>query len=105
MLLASSDTIPGKTISETLGLVRGEIVQSKHVGRDIMAGVKTIVGGEVKSYTQMISEARKLATERMIEEAKNMGADAIICVRYGSSAIVQGAAEVIAYGTAVKFRN
>ena len=102
MLLASSDTIPGKTISETLGLVRGEIVQSKHVGRDIMAGVKTIVGGEVKSYTQMISEARKLATERMIEEAKNMGADAIICVRYGSSAIVQGSAEIIAYGTAVK---
>lgn len=102
MLLASSDTIPGKTISETLGLVRGEIVQSKHVGRDIMAGVKTIVGGEVKSYTQMISEARKLATERMIEEAKNMGADAIVCVRYGSSAIMQGSAEIIAYGTAVK---
>ena len=102
MLLASSDTIPGKTISETLGLVRGEIVQSKHVGRDIMAGVKTIVGGEVKSYTDMISEARKVATERMIEEAKNMGADAIVCVRYGSSAIMQGSAEIIAYGTAVK---
>ena len=102
MLLASSDTIPGKTISETLGLVKGEIVQSKHVGRDIMAGVKTIVGGEVKSYTEMISEARKVATERMIEEAKNMGADAIVCVRYGSSAIVQGSAEIIAYGTAVK---
>ena len=98
MLLASSDTIPGKTISETLGLVKGEIVQSKHVGRDIMAGVKTIVGGEVKSYTEMISEARKVATERMIEEAKNMGADAIVCVRYGSSAIMQGSAEIIAYG-------
>ena len=102
MILASSDTIPGKSISETLGLVRGEIVQSKHVGRDIMAGVKTIVGGEVKSYTQMISEARRVATERMIEEAKNMGADAIVCVRYGSSAIMQGSAEIIAYGTAVK---
>ena len=102
MILASSDTIPGKTISETLGLVRGEIVQSKHVGRDIMAGVKTIVGGEVKSYTQMISEARRVATERMIEEAKNMGADAMGWVRYGSSAIMQGSAEIIAYGTAVK---
>lgn len=102
MLLASCDTIPGKAISETLGLVKGQIVQSRHVGRDIMAGVKTIVGGEVKSYTQMISETRRIATERMIEEAKNMGADAIVCVRYGSSEIMQGCSEIIAYGTAVK---
>lgn len=104
MKLVSTETIPGETIKEALGLVKGEIVQSKHAGRDIMAGFKTIVGGEIKGYTEMIREARKIATERMIEEAKKVEADAIVGVRYGSSAVMQGAAEVIAYGTAVKLK-
>jgi len=105
MLLSSSDTIAHAKITETLGLVKGQIVQSKHLGRDFMAGMKNIVGGEVKSYTAMISEARNIATERMIEEAKKLGADAIVTVRYGASAVVQGTAEIIAYGTAVKIEK
>lgn len=104
MLLASIDSIPGKNIKEVLGVVKGEIVQSKNVGRDFMAGMKTIVGGEVKSYTDMIREARQMATNRMIEEAEKLGADAIVGVRYGSSSVMQGAAEIIAYGTAVKIK-
>ena len=105
MILTTSDNITGKKIIDTMGIVKGEIVQSKHVGRDFMAGMKTIVGGEVKSYTQMLSEARNIATERMIEEANKLNADAIIGVRYGSSAIMQGAAEIIVYGTAVKLEK
>ena len=104
MILVTSDNIPGKTITETLGLVKGEIVQSKHVGKDFMAGMKTIVGGEIKSYTEMISDARKTATERMIQQANKLGADAIVGVRYSSSAIMQGSAEILAYGTAVKIK-
>ena len=104
MILVTSDTIPGKTVSETYGLVKGEIVQSKNIGKDFLAGMKNIVGGEVKNYTAMISEARKIATDRMIEEALKMGADAVVGVRYGSSGIMQGAAEIIAYGTAVKIK-
>ena len=104
MLLVTTEDIKGKTITETLGMVKGEIVESKHIGKDFMAGVKTIVGGEVKSYTEMIRDSRKIATDRMIEEAEKLGADAIVGVRYGSSAIMQGAAEIIAYGTAVKFK-
>lgn len=104
MLIVTSNDIPGKTIKETLGLVKGEMVQSKHVGKDLVAGLKNIVGGEVKSYTKMISESRKVATDRMIEEAIKLGADAIIAVRYGSSAVMQGAAEVMVYGTAVKLK-
>ena len=103
MKLYNIDYIPNIEI-EALGLVKGQIVQSKHLGRDFMAGMKNIVGGEVKSYTAMISEARNIATERMIEEAKTLGADAIIGVRFGSSAIMQNAAEIVAYGTAVKLR-
>ena len=105
MKLVNIDYIPGEEISEALGIVQGHTVQSKNIGRDFMAGMKNLVGGEVKSYTQMISEARNVATERMIEEAKNLGADAIIGVRYGSSAIMQGMAEIIAYGTAVKLEK
>ena len=104
MLLVNIENIPGKEISEALGMVKGEIVQTKHIGRDFMAGMKTIVGGEVKSYTQMISEARTEATRRMVEEAERLGADAIVGVRYNSSEVMQGASEIIAYGTAVKLR-
>jgi len=102
MKLVNIDYIPGFEITEVLGLVKGQIVQSKNFGRDFMAGMKTIVGGEIKSYTEMIASARQIATKRMVEEAKNLGADAIINIRYGSSTVMSGAAEMIAYGTAVK---
>ena len=104
MKLLTIDTIPGKKI-EALGLVRGTTVQSKNLGKDFMAGMKTLVGGELTGYTEMLIEARQIATKRMVDEAEAMGADAVVGVMYGSSAIMQGAAEVIAYGTAVKFVN
>ena len=104
MIIVTSSNIQGKTITDTLGLVKGEIVQSKHIGKDFLAGMQNLVGGEVKNYTAMISEARQIATDRMIEEAEKLGADAVVGVRYGSSAIMQGAAEIIAYGTAVKLK-
>ncbi len=102
MKLYTTDYITGKQF-ETLGLVEGSTVQSKHIGRDIAASFKTIVGGELKGYTEMMNDARKKATARMIEQAEMMGADAIVCVRYASSAVMDGAAEIMAYGTAVKF--
>ena len=102
MKLLNIDHIPGAEI-EALGLVRGTVVQSKHFGKDLMAGLKTLVGGEITGYTEMLNEARAIATKRMVDEAENLGADAVINVRYGSSAIMQGAAEIVAYGTAVKF--
>ncbi|MBQ1501081.1 MAG: YbjQ family protein [Firmicutes bacterium] len=102
MLLVSTNYIEGKKL-EMLGLVQGNMVQSKNIGRDIGQGFKSIVGGELKSYTTMMNESRTVATQRMIAEAEKLGADAIVNVRYASSAIMQGAAEVIAYGTAVKF--
>lgn len=101
MKLYNIDYIPGANI-EALGLVRGAVVQSKNFGKDFMAGMKTLVGGEIKSYTEMLNEARAIATKRMVDEAEALGADAVINVRYGSSAIMQGAAEIVAYGTAVK---
>lgn len=104
MLLVNMEYVPGKEISEALGLVKGEIVQSKHIGKDFMAGMKTIIGGEIKSYTEMISDSRRIATERMIAEAEKLGADAIVGVRYGSSEIMQGSSEMLAYGTAVKLK-
>jgi len=105
MKLVSIDSIPGEEIIETLGIVKGQIVQSKNLGRDFMAGMKTIVGGEISSYTDMISVARQMATKRMVDEANNLGADAIINIRYGSSSVMNGAAEIIAYGTAVKLKK
>ena len=101
MKLVSIDSIPGRQI-EALGIVKGTIVQTKNIGRDFMAGMKTLVGGEIMGYTEMLNEARQLATKRMVDEAEALGADAIVGVRYGSSQVMQGAAEVIAYGTAVK---
>ena len=103
MLLLNIEYVPGREI-EALGMVRGAVVQSKHIGKDFMASMKTLVGGELVGYTEMLVEARQIATKRMVDEAKAMGADAIINVQYGSSAIMQGAAEVIAYGTAVKYK-
>lgn len=99
MQIYTTEEIKGKEIVETIGMVKGEIVTSKHFGKDFMAGLKQVVGGEIKSYTEMLRDARKIATERMIEEAKTLGADAIIAVRFGSSAIMQNAAEIVAYGS------
>ncbi len=102
MTLVSIDTIPGREF-EVLGIVKGTIVQTKNFGKDFMAGMKTLVGGEIAGYTEMLTEARQIATKRMVDEAEAISADAIVGVRYGSSQIMQGAAEVIAYGTAVRF--
>ena len=104
MQLVSIDIIPGKEF-DILGIVQGTVVQSKNIGRDFMAGMKTIVGGEIVGYTEMLNEARQIATKRMVDKAEELGADAIIGVRYGSSAIMQSAAEILAYGTAVKFKE
>lgn len=103
MILVNTDFISGKEL-ETLSLVRGSVIYSKNVGKDILAGLKTLVGGELKQYTEMMNQARAIATKRMVEDAESVGADAVINIRYASSAIMQGAAEVIAYGTAVKFK-
>ena len=103
MQLVNIDHIPGKEL-EALGIVKGTVVQSKNFGKDFMAGMKTLVGGEITGYTEMLVEARQIATKRLVDEATAMGADAVVNIRFGSSAVMQGAAEVIAYGTAVKFR-
>ena len=104
MLIVTTDTISGKSL-EMLGLVEGSTIQSKHIGSDISQSFKTLVGGELKSYNDMMNDARAIATKRMVAEAEAMGADAIVNIRYASAAVMQGAAEVIAYGTAVKFVN
>ena len=103
MILVNTDYISGKEL-ETLGLVQGSTIQSKNIGRDISQGFKTLVGGELKAYTDMMNEARALATKRMVGEAEALGADGVVNSRYASSTVMQGAAEVIAYGTAVKFK-
>ena len=103
MILVNTDYISGKEL-EMLGMVKGSTIQSKNFGKDIAQGFKTLVGGELKAYTEMMNEARALATKRMVEEATAMGADAVINIRYASAAVMQGAAEVMAYGTAVKFK-
>ena len=104
MILVNTDYITGKEL-ETLTLVKGSTIQSKHIGKDIMQAFKQMVGGELKSYNEMMNEARALATKRMVEEAEALGADAVVNIRYASSAVMQGAAEVIVYGTAVKFKG
>lgn len=102
MILVNTDFITGKNL-ETMGLVRGTMIQSVHVGKDIMNSLRTLVGGELTSYTEMLNEARAIATKRMADDAEAMGADAVINVHYASSQVMQGAAEIMAYGTAVKF--
>ena len=103
MFISTLDTVPGVSF-EILGIAQGATVQTKHIGRDFMAGLKTVFGGEIKGYTEMMQEARRIATQRMMEEAARMNADAVIGVRYSTSAVMPQAAEVLAYGTAVKFR-
>ena len=102
MILVNTDFISGKEL-ETLRLVRGSTIRSKHLGKDLLAGLKTIVGGELTSYTEMINEAMAIATKRMVEDAESLSADAVINVRYATSNVAQGAAEVLVYGTAVHF--
>ena len=103
MRILTIDSVPGQNF-EALDTVKGTVVYSKNFGRDFMAGMKGLVGGEIVGYTEMLNEARQIATKRMVDEANALGADAVVGVTYGSSAVMQGAAEVIAYGTAVKFR-
>ncbi len=102
MLLTTTENIPGKQY-EIIGLVSGNMIQSKNIGKDIGQGLKTIVGGELKTYTKMMGESRAMATQRMIESAEEMGADAVVSVRYATSAVMSGAAEMLCFGTAVKF--
>lgn len=101
MLLTNVQTVPGHRITSHLGLVQGNTIRAKHVGRDFMAGLKNIVGGEIKGYTEMLAEARAEATQRMVQQAQQLGANAIVNVRFATSSVMQGAAELFAYGTAV----
>ncbi|PIK16185.1 YbjQ family protein [Halobacteriovorax sp. JY17] len=102
MILSNIETIPGKNIAEYCGLVSGSTVRAKHLGRDIMAGLKNIVGGELKGYSELLNESRKEAMDRMIMSAKNAGANAIVNIRFSTSSVAQGAAELYCYGTAVR---
>ncbi len=104
MLLLNIDHIPGREI-EALGMVKGTVVQAKHFGKDFMAGMKTLVGGEVEGYTELMNEARKIATKRMVDEAEDLGADAVLNIRFASSSVMQGAAEITVYGSAVKYKE
>ncbi len=101
MILVTSDTIPGKQITKVLGLVRGNTIRARHIGRDIMAGLKNIVGGEVSDYTKMMAESREQAIDRLIEDAEALGANAVVCLRFTTTAVMQGAAELLVYGTGV----
>jgi uncharacterized protein YbjQ (UPF0145 family) len=102
MIVVTTDFIPGRTVSKTLGLVRGNTIRARHIGRDIMAGLRNIVGGEIRDYTKMMAESREQAIDRMMEEAESLGADAIINVRFATSMIIQSASEILVSGTAVK---
>ncbi len=104
MIITTANDIPGREVVEVLGVVKGQVVQSKHIGSDLAASFKTIVGGEIKSYTDMVNKARSIAHGRMLDEAQKLGADAIIAMRYGSSTVMGGASEILAYGTAVKLK-
>ena len=104
MQFSTTPDIPGKLIAENLGVVAGNVVQSKHVGRDLMAGLKGLIGGEIVGYTEMLADARDVAIERMVDEAKKRGADAIVNIRFTTSNIMANASEILAYGTAVKLK-
>ncbi|TET50479.1 MAG: YbjQ family protein [Dehalococcoidia bacterium] len=102
MIVVTTEQIEGRRLTETLGLVRGSTIRARHMGRDIMAGLRSIVGGEIKEYTVMLAQAREEALQRMIEQAEKMGANAIVSTRFVTSMVMSGAAEIVAYGTAVK---
>lgn len=101
MILVNTNEVPGKDVKEVIGLVRGSTIQSKHIGKDFLAGLKTIVGGEISEYTEMLENARQIAIGRMVKDAENKGANAVLNIRFATSAIMQGAAELMVYGTAV----
>ena len=101
MIIVTTDFVPGKTITKTLGLCRGNTIRARHIGRDITAALKNVVGGEIRDYTKMMAESREQALDRMVEEAEGMGANAIINIRFTTSMIMQSASEILAYGTAV----
>ncbi|AGH80864.1 hypothetical protein PCNPT3_04645 [Psychromonas sp. CNPT3] len=105
MIYSTTETIPGKEITEILGVVTGNVVQSKHIGRDIMASLKSIIGGEIRGYTEMLTEARDIAVQRLIENANQKGADAVVGIRFTTSAIMDGSCELMVFGTAVKLRT
>ncbi|EDN68734.1 protein containing DUF74 [Beggiatoa sp. PS] len=102
MILTTLEGVPGKTIIEHYGLVQGSTIRAKHIGKDILAGFKNIVGGELKGYTELLQESRKEAVQRMVAQAEELGANAIVNIRFATSSVAQGAAELFAYGTAVK---
>jgi uncharacterized protein YbjQ (UPF0145 family) len=104
MLITNTETIPNKEIVEILGIARGSTVRARNVGRDILAGLKNIVGGEIEEYTQLQAQSREQALHRLIQDAERMGADAVVNIRFTTSMIAQGAAEILAYGTAVKLK-
>jgi uncharacterized protein YbjQ (UPF0145 family) len=105
MIIINTDQIPGKSISETLGIARGSTVRARHLGRDIFAGLKNLVGGEISEYTRLLADAREEAMQRMVLDADRMGADAILNVRFTTSTVMQGCSEILAYGTAVKLTS
>ncbi len=102
MILSNTESVPGKTITEFFGVVTGSTVRANHIGRDFMAGLKNIIGGELKGYTELLGEARRQALDRMVQEAQSVGANAVVNVRFSTSSVAQGAAELFAYGTAVR---
>jgi uncharacterized protein YbjQ (UPF0145 family) len=104
MILATTDQVQGKEVAETLGLVRGSTVRARNLGRDIFAGLKNIVGGEIREYTQLLANAREEALARMIQDARELGADAVVGLRFTTSTVMQGSSEILAYGTAIKFK-
>ena len=105
MILVTSDEVPGRIISETLGLVRGNTIRARNVGHDIMAALRNLAGGEISDYTKMVAESREQAIDRMVAEAKSLNADAVVCIRFTTNSMMQGAAEFLVYGTAVEFEE
>ncbi|MFF2175885.1 YbjQ family protein [Lysinibacillus sp. NPDC058147] len=105
MLLSTTDIVVGKEIVETIGLVKGNSVQSRNIGRDMMAGLRNIVGGEMKEYAEMLTRSREIATQAMEEEARHLGANAIVAIRFSTSSVMDGTSEVLAYGTAVRVKE
>ena len=104
MIVVNTETVPGHEVAEALGVVRGSTIRAKHIGRDIMAGLRNVVGGEVKEYTEMLTETRNESVHRMKQEARALGADAVVNLRFSTSQVMAGAAELLAYGTAVRFK-
>lgn len=104
MIYTTTETVPGKEIDQILGVVTGNVVQAKHIGRDIMAGLKNIVGGEIRGYTEMLTDARDIAVQRLVQNAAEKGADAVVGIRFTTSAIMDGSSEIMVFGTAVKLK-